>query len=154
MRLNYEELDNRHWIWKDNWWCQVIACISAPRSIISRIMEWIQCRIWSGLSGSHNVLCKRVSSAVLYEGFVRTSGIQPAVYHHTVVTVCFAELFLDVMLPCFVLQQLKMPPDLTGHGLKIQSALFLIRVCRRYYCVVYYSPQGAWLVKWPLYRHL
>lgn len=98
-------------------------------------------------SGSHNVLCKRVSSAVLYEGFVRTSGIQPAVYHHTVVTVCFAELFLDVMLPCFVLQQLKIPPDLTGHGLKIQSALFLIRVCRRYYCVVYYSPQGAWLVK-------
>lgn len=61
LRLNYEELDNRHWIWKDNWWCQVIACISAPRSVISRIMEWIQCRIWSGLSGSHNVLCKRVS---------------------------------------------------------------------------------------------
>lgn len=82
-----------------------------------------------------NVLCMWVSSAALCQVFVRASCKQPAACLCATITVCFAELFLDVMLLCFVLQQLKIHTFLAGHGLKIRSVLFLIRVCKCY-CVV------------------
>ena len=86
--------------------------------------------------GLCNVLCTWVSSAALSQVFVQASCRQPAVYLSTTITMCFAELFLDVMLLCFVLQQLKIHPYLAGQGLQIRSVLFLIRVCKWCYCAV------------------
>lgn len=85
--------------------------------------------------GLCNVLCAWVSSAALSQVFVQASYRPPAIYLHTTATMSSAELFLDVMLLCFVLQQLKIHPYLAGHGFQIQSVLFLIRVWKWYYCV-------------------
>lgn len=86
--------------------------------------------------GLCNVLCTWVLSAALSQVFVRASCRQPAIYLRTTITMCSAELFLDVMLQCFVLHLLKICPYLAGHGLQIQSVLFLIRACKSHYCVV------------------
>lgn len=97
--------------------------------------------------GLRNVLCTWVSSASLSQVFVRTSCRQPAIYLRTTITMCSAELFLDVMLLCFVLQQLKIHPYLAGHGLQIQTVLFLIRACKWCYsCVLilWHKVAGRW----------
>lgn len=95
--------------------------------------------------GLRNVLCTRVSSASLSQVFVRTSCRQLAIYLRTTITMCYAKLFLDVMLLCFVLQQLKIHPYLAG--LQIQTVLFLIRPCEWYYCwvlILWHKVVGWW----------
>lgn len=86
--------------------------------------------------GLCNALCMWISSAALSQVFVRASCRQLAIYLHTNITMCSAELFLDVMLLCFVLQRLKIRPYLAGHGIQIGSVLFLIRACRCLWCLM------------------
>lgn len=70
--------------------------------------------------GLGNVLFMRVSSEALSELFVMASCRQPAIYlHTTAITMCSVQLFLDVTLLCFVLQQLKIHLYFAGRGLQI-----------------------------------
>lgn len=72
MRLNYEELDNRHWIWKDNWWCQVMHAFQPPGLSFPGLWseysagsdQACQAHITSCVSGSHPQYCMRVLFAL------------------------------------------------------------------------------------------